>query len=92
MAQTPNESQAGGESLSLRVWQEAIGVLADVDRVNGTIIFRSFQIIVPPRELDSLRDLETFTGCRVGLLRTDLPTRPLLLRLAEEPGAEEVNG
>lgn len=64
-------------------WQEALGVLVDVDRVNGVIAFRSFKIIVPPRELEYLRDLEALTGNRVGILRTDEPSRPLLARPAE---------
>ncbi|MFH2112425.1 MAG: hypothetical protein ABIJ47_14345 [Candidatus Bathyarchaeota archaeon] len=70
-------------------WQEAIGVLVDVDRDAGVIAYRSLKVIVPPRELEHLPDLEAFTGHRVGILRTDLSTKPLLIRLAEEP--EEAN-
>lgn len=72
-------------------WQEVIGVLRSVDRISGVITFRNLRVIVPPRELEALRDLESFTGRRVGILRTDLPHKPLLLRLAEEPSADEAN-
>ena len=69
--------------LRLGQWQEALGVLVGVDRDAGVIAFQSFKIIVPPRELEYLRDLEALTGNRVGILRTDEPSRPLLARPAE---------
>lgn len=82
-----------GDTLVTRLgeWQEAIGVLRGVDRISGVITFRNLRVIVPPRELEALRDLESFIGSRVGILRTDLSHKSLLIRLAEEPGAEEAN-
>lgn len=71
----------------LGVWQEALGVLEDVDRVCGIVTFRGFEVAVPPRELEYLRDLEALTGSRVAILRTDEPSRPLLLRLDKERGS-----
>jgi len=65
-------------------WQEALGVFVEVDRSSGVIAFLRLRIIVPPKELESLRDLEAYVGRRVGILRTDLPSKPLLIRLAEE--------
>ena len=86
-----NQTWGDAPVTRLGEWQEAIGVLRSVDRISGVITFRNLRVIVPPRELEALRDLESFTGRRVGILRTDLSDKPLLLRLAEEPGADEAS-
>ena len=65
----------------LKVWSEALGVLQRVDRVSGVMSFKGLLVAVPPKELETLPDLEAYIGERVGLLRTDLPHRPLCVRL-----------
>lgn len=74
--------------LRLGHWQEALGVLVNIDKDGGVITFKSFKITVPPRELEHLPELEALTGSRIGILRTDLPQKPLLVRLAERRGDE----
>ena len=64
----------------LDVWQEVLGVLQRVDRVSGVMSFKGLLVAVPPRELETLPDIETYIGMRVGLLRTDIPHRPLCVR------------
>ena len=89
MAQSPNDLRVLTESISLGHWQEALGVLMGVDRDAGIITFSSLRITVPPKELEALPDLEALTGSRIGILRTDLPQKPLLVRPAEIRGDEE---
>lgn len=67
----------------LDVWQEVLGVLQSIDRVSGVMSFRGLLVAVPPKELETLPDLEAYIGERVGLLRTDIPHRPLCVRLAK---------
>ncbi len=44
---------------------------------------------VPPKELFVLPGLEKYIGCRIGLLRTDIPHRPLCARLEEQTKRHE---
>lgn len=64
-----------------KVWSEVLGILQSVDRVSGVMSFKGLLVAVPPRELETLPDIETYIGERVGLLRTDIPHRSLCLRL-----------
>jgi hypothetical protein len=67
----------------LDVWQEVLGVLLGVDRISGLLSFRGLNVVVPPRELACIPDFEIYLGRRIRLLRTDIPHRPLCVRLIE---------
>lgn len=77
-------SMGGDESdekvVWLEPWQEASGVLLGVDRVCGVLCFQGFKVMVPPRELKHLTELENLIGYKIAILRTDLPHRPILQR------------
>jgi hypothetical protein len=73
----------GVRTVLLDVWVEVIGVLLSADIARGLVYFKELVVLVPPGELLTLVDLGTFVGNRVRLLRTDIPHRPLCIRLHE---------
>ena len=75
-----NGDESGEPVVWLEVWQEAAGILLDVNRVYGVLSFQGFKVRVPPRELYYQTELENLIGHKIAILRTDLHNKPLLQR------------
>jgi len=68
----------------LRPWQEVTGVLEDFDLDMGFLRFNRCNIMIPPVELGKIPELKELIGRRIGVLRTDMPNRPLLVRVVDK--------
>jgi len=64
----------------LRAWEEAIGILIDVDRSQGFLGFEGFHLLVEPEALRKVSDLKI--GYPVQVLRTDSSQNPFLVTCA----------
>ncbi len=64
----------------LRVWEEAIGILVDVDLSQGLLGFEGFHLQVEPEALRKVSDLKI--GYPVQVLRTDMSETPFLVTCA----------
>jgi len=64
----------------LRVWEEAIGILVDVDLSQGFLGFEGFHLQVEPEALRKVSDL--MIGYPVQVLRTDIRETPFLVTCA----------
>jgi hypothetical protein len=72
--------------LYLNTWEEAIGKLHHV-KVNGSnlrVTLGHFEVMLLLGSGDARKignDLERLKGCKVSILRTDLPERPILINV-----------
>ena len=64
----------------LRVWEEATGILVDVDLSQGFLGFEGFHLRVEPEALRKVADLKI--GYLVQVLRTDSSETPFLVACA----------
>ncbi len=77
------------EQVHLRLWEEIVGTCRSIDRneYDISVTIDGLKIIFP-RDSSEAKMLEKITdygflGQKVGILRTDLPRKPLLLRLVK---------
>jgi hypothetical protein len=73
------ESFVCTRTVLLDVWMEVLGFLSRVDVDRGLLYFQGLIVLVPPRELLTLLDIDRFIGRKVRLLRTDLLNKPLCI-------------
>lgn len=69
----------GRDALILSIWEEAVGVLSNLNSSEGSLIAKigSVSIILPSHLEELLRPLE---GERVGIIRTDDPVNAYRIR------------
>jgi hypothetical protein len=65
----------------LHEYEEAVGALLEVRALEGAavLVFRTFSILLP--SVISTENLESMTGKRIAVLRTDLPSKFYLVRV-----------
>jgi hypothetical protein len=68
----------------LRPYEEAVGVPLEVRREDCTVVFRDFIIMFSKTDFEML-DSGDIIGIRVAILKTDLPNRPIIIRILDSP-------
>jgi hypothetical protein len=72
------------ETMKLGLWDEACGTVMNIitDGPYTILDFGKFKVRLNPSEASALRYQlnENIIGCRISLLRTDLPEKQILLR------------
>ena len=63
-------------------WSEVVGVLSDV-RINDNEVQVEIdgKLLIYPRDIHSDEVIKRYVGRRIGILKTDLPDRDLLIRV-----------
>ena len=69
-------------------WEEARGVLRNINLEDGSLEFEGFIVRMLPRLLSPLSWLHTMIGKKVGIIRTDSMIHPLLVRVIQS-GSQE---
>jgi hypothetical protein len=76
----------GPKILRLRPWDEATGVLHHKTENDLTAILGlgSFQVQISSEEMASIREqLLEMTGKRISILKTDIPEKPVIVRVID---------
>ena len=65
----------------LKEWEEVIGELVDFKDCTLIIKYhgRSNRFLFTPNEVTYFPDLKEYIGKRIGILKTDLPNKPVIL-------------
>lgn len=70
----------------LRLWDEVLGVYQGVEitEIQATLLLRKLRIRFPVHspEAEILKKLDdSFLGKRIGILKTDVPNKPVVIRV-----------
>ncbi len=74
----------------LRPYEEAVGVPLEVRREDWTVVFRDYVVGLSKSDFEMLSPGDLI-GSRVAILKTDLPNRPIIVRILESPASKSIN-
>jgi hypothetical protein len=57
---------------TLGPWEEAFGLLTNVDEENNQLIFQNFVLNIQPEKFDAIKHIRGLVGEKVAILRTDM--------------------
>lgn len=76
-------SKIGFNTYPMKPFEEVIGILHEMTEDSGALIAKIGKLAVAlPWEFEN--DLKSLIGCKIGVLRTDLPGKPYLWKLNED--------
>ena len=57
---------------NLGPWEEAIGLLMNVEEKNHRLIFKNFILNIQPEKFHAIKHIQSLIGEKVAILRTDM--------------------
>jgi hypothetical protein len=72
----------------LRPYEEAVGVPLEVRREDCTVVFRDYLLRLSISDFEILPSGDII-GSRVAILKTDIPNRPIIVRILDSPASSK---